>query len=76
MHHSLMLEWSTLSFDVLHDRLRDRKTRFLYSMVVVVGLQADWADWNRLTITKLLDLFRTEKRNKTEQEIEDEMIGE
>jgi len=76
MHHSLTPDWPALSFDVLHNRFRDARTRFPHNMVVAVELQADRADRNRLTIMKLLDLFRTGKRNKTEQEIEDEMIGE
>ena len=76
MHHSLTHNWPALSFGVLHNRLGDARTRFLHNMVVAVGLQVDQANRNRLTIMKLLDLFRTVKRNKTEQEIEDEMIGE
>jgi len=76
MHHSLIPDWPALSFDVLHDMLGDARTRFPHSMVVAVGLQADQANRNRLMIMKLLDLFRTGKRNNTEQEIEDEMIGE
>jgi len=36
----------------------------------------DQSAWNRLTIMKLSDLVRTGKRNKTEQEIEDDMLGE
>jgi len=76
MHHSLTPDWPALSFDVLHDTLGDARTRFPHSMVVAVGSQADRADRNRLTIMKLSDLVRTGKRNKTEQEIEDEMLGE
>lgn len=76
MHHSLTPEWPALSFDIIRDNLGESRTRFPHSMIVAVGTQADRADRNKLTIMKLSDLCRTGAKEKTEKELEDEMLGE
>ena len=76
MHHSLTPDWPALSFDFLRDDLGDARTRFPHSMLVAAGSQADRADRNKLTIMKLSDLCRTGAKQKTEKELEDEILGE
>mmetsp|Transcript_5217 Transcript_5217/g.7720 ORF Transcript_5217/g.7720 Transcript_5217/m.7720 type:complete len:556 (-) Transcript_5217:393-2060(-) len=76
MHHSLTPEWPALSFDIVRDTLGESRTRFPHSMVVAAGSQADRADRNKLTIMKLTDLARTGRRQKTEKELDDEILGE
>lgn len=76
MHHSLTPEWPALSFDIIRDNLGESRTRFPHSMIVAVGTQADRVDRNKLTIMKLSDLCRTGAKEKTEKELEDEMLGE
>jgi len=76
MHHSLTPEWPALSFDFLRDNLGESRTRFPHSMIVAAGTQADRADRNKLTIIKLSDMCRTGAKEKTEKELEDEILGE
>jgi len=76
MHHSLTPEWPALSFDILRDNLGESRTRFPHSMIVATGSQADKGDRNKLTIMKLSDMCRTGAKNKTEKELEDEILGE
>jgi ribosome assembly protein RRB1 len=76
MHHSLTPEWPALSFDIIRDNLGESRTRFPHSMIVAAGTQADRADRNKLTIMKLSDLCRTGAKEKTEKELEDEILGE
>ncbi len=76
MHHSLTPEWPALSFDIIRDSLGDARTRFPHSMIVAAGTQADRVDRNKLTIMKLSDLCRTGAKEKTEKELEDEILGE
>lgn len=76
MHHSLTPEWPSLSFDILRDTFGESRTRFPHSMIVAAGSQADRVDRNKLTIMKLTDLARTGRREKTEKELDDEMLGE
>ncbi len=76
MHHSLSPEWPSLSFDIIRDNLGESRTRFPHSMIVASGSQADRADRNKLTIMKLSDLARTGGREKTQKELEDEILGE
>jgi ribosome assembly protein RRB1 len=76
MHHSLTPEWPSLSFEILRDSLGDQRKRFPHSMIVAVGSQADHKDRNKLTIMKMSDLARTGNAQKTEKEIEDEIMGE
>lgn len=76
MHHSLTPEWPALSFDIVRDTLGESRTRFPHSMVVAAGSQADRTDRNKLTIMKLTDLARTGRRQKTEKEMDDEILGE
>jgi len=76
MHHSLTSEWPALSFDFLRDSLGESRTRFPHSMIVAAGSQADRADRNKLTIMKLSDMCRTGVKEKTEKQLEDEILGE
>ncbi len=76
MHHSLTPEWPALSFDIVRDVLGESRTRFPHSMIVAAGSQADRADRNKLTIMRLSDLARTGRREKTEKELDDEILGE
>ena len=76
MHHSVTAEWPSLSFDIIRDNLGESRTRFPHSMIVATGSQADRADRNKLTIMKLSDLCRTSAKEKTEKDLEDEILGE
>lgn len=76
MHHSLTPEWPALSFDILRDTFGESRTRFPHSLIVATGSQADRSDRNKLTIMKLTDLARTGRREKTEKEMDDEILGE
>ncbi len=76
MHHSLTPEWPSLSFDFIRDNLGESRTRFPHSMIVATGSQADRGDRNKLTIMKLSDLCRTSAKEKTEKDIDDEVLGE
>lgn len=76
MHHSLTSEWPALSFDFLRDSLGESRTRFPHSMIVAAGSQADRADRNKLTIMKLSDMCRTGVKEKSEKQLEDEILGE
>jgi len=76
MHHALTPEWPALSFDIIRDSFGESRTRFPHSMIVAAGSQADRVDRNKLTIMKLTDLARTGRREKTEKELDDEILGE
>jgi ribosome assembly protein RRB1 len=76
MHHSIIPEWPSLSFDIIRDNLGESRTRFPHSVIVATGSQADRADRNKLTIMKLSDLCRTSAKNKTDKDLEDEILGE
>lgn len=74
MHHALTPEWPSLSLDIVPDRtLGDNRTRFPHVVTMVVGSQADRA--NKLTVLRMSDLSRM-AREKTEKELDDEMLGE
>lgn len=76
MHHSLTPEWPALSFDILRDNMGESRSRFPHSMIVASGSQADRADRNKLTIMKLSDLCRTGSKNRSEKELEDDILGD
>jgi len=79
MHHALTPEWPSLSLDILPDRhLGDNRTRFPHTVTMVVGSQADKKGLNKLTVLRMSDLCRIpgSGREKTEKELDDEMLGE
>jgi ribosome assembly protein RRB1 len=74
MHHALTPEWPSLSLDIIPDRhLGDNRTRFPHVVTMVVGTQTDRA--NKVTLLRMSDLCRM-AREKTEKELDDEMLGE
>ena len=74
MHHALTPEWPSLSLDILSDRtLGENRTRFPHVITMAVGSQAERN--NKLTILRMSDLGRM-PREKTEKEMDDEMLGE
>ena len=74
MHHALTPEWPSLSFDIIPDRtLGDNRTRFPHVVTMVVGSQSERN--NKLTVLRMSDLSRI-GREKTEKELDDEMLGE
>lgn len=74
MHHALTPEWPSLSLDIVSDRtLGDNRTRFPHVVTMVVGSQSDRS--NKLTVLRMSDLCRMAKE-KSEKEIDDEMLGE
>jgi len=78
MHHATP-EWPSLSLDILPDRhLGDNRTRFPHTVTMVVGSQADKKGLNKLTVLRMSDLCRIpgSGREKTEKELDDEMLGE
>ena len=80
MHHALTPEWPSLTLDVVPDRnLGDCRTRFPHTVTLVVGSQADFKAGNKLSVLRLSDLCRVPGslgREKTERELDDEMLGE
>jgi len=77
MHHSLIPEWSSLSFNILRDTHGDNRTRFPHTILAAVGTQADRADQNKVIVMKLSDLSRTGgASNKNEKDEDDEIMGE
>jgi ribosome assembly protein RRB1 len=75
MHHALTPEWPSLSLDIIPDRtLGDNRTRFPHVVTMAVGSQG--GSKNKLTIMRLSDLSRMAGREKTEKELDDEMLGE
>ncbi|KAL3774380.1 hypothetical protein ACHAW5_009077 [Stephanodiscus triporus] len=80
MHHALTPEWPSLTLDVVPDRfLGDNRTRFPHTVTLVVGSQADVPGRNKLSVLRLSDLCRVPGslgREKSERELDDEMLGE
>ena len=79
MHHAVRPEWPSLTLDVLPDRhLGDHRTRFPHTVTLVVGSQADEAKRNKITVMRMSDLCRAAGagRDRTERELDDEMLGE
>jgi ribosome assembly protein RRB1 len=75
MHHALTPEWPSLSLDIIPDRtLGDNRTRFPHVVTMIVGSQA--VNKNKLTVLRMSDLSRMAGREKTEKELDDEMLGE
>ena len=79
MHHAVRPEWPSLTLDVLPDRhLGDHRTRFPHTVTLVVGSQADEPKRNKITVMRMSDLCRSAGagKDKTENELDDEMLGE
>ncbi|KAL7473638.1 hypothetical protein ACHAXS_014092 [Conticribra weissflogii] len=79
MHHALTPEWPSLSLDIVPDEhLGGNRTRFPHTVTMVVGSQADKRSSNKLTVLRMSDLCRIpgSGREKTEKELDDEMLGE
>ena len=79
MHHALTPEWPSLTLDIIPDRyLGDHRTRFPHTVTMVVGSQADDGRKNKLSVLRMSDLARIpgSGREKTEKELDDEMLGE
>eukprot|EP00578_Thalassiosira_sp_NH16_P025723 CAMPEP_0181082658 /NCGR_PEP_ID=MMETSP1071-20121207/3741_1 /TAXON_ID=35127 /ORGANISM="Thalassiosira sp., Strain NH16" /LENGTH=608 /DNA_ID=CAMNT_0023164263 /DNA_START=40 /DNA_END=1866 /DNA_ORIENTATION=+ len=79
MHHALAPEWPSLTLDIVPDRhLGDHRTRFPHTVTMVVGSQADGRGKNKLSVLRMSDLSRIpgSGREKTEKELDDEMLGD
>jgi len=61
MRHSMDVNWSCLSFDILRDGLGDQRQRYPATAYVVTGTQADVAKNNEVLVYKLTSLHRTQK---------------
>jgi len=73
MLHRLHLEWSCLSFDVMPDNLGIGRSKFPFSTTLVCGTQADKASNNKLMVTRLSNLVKTQEKDEDdEDEDEDE----
>src|ERR1700753_2532148 len=59
MRHSMGVDWSCLSFDVLRDSLGEERQRFPMSAYIVTGSQADTLANNELVVYKLSNLYKT-----------------
>jgi ribosome assembly protein RRB1 len=70
MHHALTPEWPALSFDFVRDDLGSARTRFLHTLTVAVGTQADAPQHNALMVLQISDL------SKMAVETEDDILGE
>lgn len=79
MHHALTPEWPSLTLDIVPDRhLGNHRTRFPHVVTMVVGSQADDEGRNKISVLRMSDLARIpgSGREKTEKELDDEMLGE
>ncbi|KAL7533660.1 hypothetical protein ACHAXR_005373 [Thalassiosira sp. AJA248-18] len=82
MHHALTPEWPSLTLDIIPDKhLGDHRTRFPHTVTMVVGSQADDGSKNKVNVLRMSDLCRIPgsgngKKEKSEKELDDEMLGE
>ncbi len=80
MHHALSPEWPSLTLDVVPDKhFGERRSRFPHVITVVVGSsQAEHPGKNKVDVLRMSDLCRVagSGRERTEKEIDDEMLGE
>lgn len=79
MHHALTPEWPSLTLDIIPDKhLGDHRTRFPHTVTMIVGSQADDPSKNKVNVLRMSDLSRIpgSKKEKTEKELDDEMLGE
>ena len=79
MHHALTPEWPSLTLDIVPDaHLGENRTRFPHTVTMVVGTQADKRSKNKLSVLRMSDLCRIpgSGREKTEKELDDEMLGD
>ncbi|THH18558.1 hypothetical protein EW146_g2460 [Bondarzewia mesenterica] len=68
IRHSMKVNWSCLSFDVLRDNLGDQRQRYPATAYIVAGTQADVAKNNELSVCKMSSLHRTQKDSDSEDE--------
>jgi len=82
MHHALTPEWPSLTLDIMPDKhlgLNSIRTRFPHTVTMVVGSQADSIKKNKISVLRMSDLCRipgSKNNEKSESEIDDEMLGE
>ena len=79
MHHALTPEWPSLTLDIIPDRhLGEHRTRFPHTVTMVVGSQADVQSKNKLNVLRMSDLCRIpgSRKERTEKDLDDEMLGE
>ena len=76
MHHALTPEWPSLTLEIIH--LGDHRTRLPHTVTMVVGSQADEEGRNKINVLRMSDLSRIpgSVKEKTEKELDDEMLGE
>ncbi|KAJ7070813.1 glutamate-rich WD repeat-containing protein [Mycena amicta] len=61
MRHTLLVDWSCLSFDVLRDNLGDERQRYPATAYLVTGSQAATGKNNEVLVIKTSSLHRTQK---------------
>ncbi|KAF7290496.1 Glutamate-rich WD repeat-containing protein [Mycena kentingensis (nom. inval.)] len=61
MRHTLLVDWSCLSFDVLRDNLGDERQRYPATAYLVTGTQAASEKHNEVLVLKTSSLGRTQK---------------
>jgi len=72
MLHRLHLEWSCLSFDVMPDNLGIGRSKFPLSTTLICGTQADKPSNNKLMVTRLSNLVKTQEKDEDEDDDEDD----
>ena len=80
MHHALTPEWPSLTLDIIPDKhFGEHRTRFPHVVTMVVGSsQSENPTKNKVDVLRMSDLCRMpgSGREKTEKELDDEMLGE
>jgi len=80
MHHALTPEWPSLTLDIIPDKhFGEHRTRFPHVVTMVVGSsQSENSNKNKIDVLRMSDLCRMpgSGREKTEKELDDEMLGE
>ncbi|KAF7311091.1 Ribosome assembly protein rrb1 [Mycena chlorophos] len=61
MRHTLLVDWSCLSFDILRDNLGDERQRYPATAYLVTGTQAASGKNNEVLVMKTSSLHRTQK---------------
>ena len=65
--HAFSHEWPSLSFDILKDDMGDERTQFPHAFFMVSGTQADRANKNALSISRVGRLKKTGGGTKTKK---------
>ena len=80
MHHALTPEWPSLTLDIIPDKhFGEHRTRFPHVVTMIVGSsQSENSSKNKIDVLRMSDLCRMpgSGREKTEKELDDEMLGE